>query len=234
MAQVSARTTAQQLAAFHILVGDTLDTTAEEDLLNEVKDELEADDDWVILKAIDTSQTAAVADDYLTMKTLPADYGEVSQHGIYVGNDQLPYLQVPFEDRMRFKDVTHRFYIDEGNGQYALCGKVSQAGTIQFPYKKSSRALTVSGNETWVFPARFHKILPYLMAIKYFAIDQGDKSRAYDDRWDIHSDKILSTMRRWNARLKVQGSQNRALSVDLASRPDVVDMDGGGNMVIYG
>lgn len=222
----------KMVSMFESLVADSLDQELEYNLLNEVKDTLEEDDVWAILKAVDVLQTANPADTYLTMKTLPADFASPAPRGIFVGTDIIPYSQIPFESRIRWQSATHRYYIDFGGNQYALCGGANPGGTIQFFYQKYSPVL-VSEGPNWIFPARFHKVIPYLMAIKYFAVDQGDKGRAYDDRWDIHSKAILETMRRWNYKLRKTAVQNDSMSFDTSSYPDVADMDSEGGGAIY-
>ncbi len=224
----------EMLTMFEALIDDTLDSVLEEQLLNEAKDSLEAEYSWAILKQVDATQSAAVGDTYLSMHTLPTRFAAPSQKGIYVGNDQIPYSQIPFEDRLRFRDITHRYYIDLANNQYALTGVANPGGMIQFFYQQYSGSLDADG-DTWLFPTRFHPILPYRMAIKFFAIDQGDKSRAYDDRWDVFATKVLEAMVQWNARMTLQASQNSRLSVDMTARPDIVDIDGSGSGgVFYG
>lgn len=223
------------ISTFENLIDDSLDQTTEYMLANDVKDTLEADDEWAILKALDESQAATAADTYKTFHPLPADFGLPSQRGIYVGSDMIPYRQVPFEQRERYKDVVHLYYIDMANNQYALCGANNPGGTIHFFYQKSSPVLA-KGGPAWIFPARFHPIIPQLMAEMFPSIDQPDKSRAWDDRWNSHASKRLEIMRRWNARLLLQGQQNDGMPLDISANPNIIDIDAGtsGGGVIYG
>lgn len=222
------------ITQFESLVDDSLDETTEYFLLNDVKDTLEADDEWAILKTSDESQTANVGDNYLTMKPLPIDFGAPSPRGIYVGTDLVPYRQVDFEERLRYQAETHVYYIDFANEEYALCGGVNPSGTIHFYYQKSSPALVRSGTP-WIFPARFHPILPMLMSIMYPAIDQPDKSRAWDDRWEKFGTQRTSIMRRWNARIMREAYANSFRATDIDSYPDRISMDGSGDVMgVYG
>jgi hypothetical protein len=67
-----------------------------------------------------------------------------------------------------------------------------------------------------------------MMAIMYPAIDQPDKSRAWDDRWNEFGTKRLEIMRRWNARLLQQANANSYLNTDLSSFPNIINMGDGG------
>ncbi len=222
----------QIITQFESLIEDSLDLDTEIFLLNDVKNSIEEDEEWAILKACDMTQVANVGDTYLSFKQLPDDFGLPSQRGIYVGTDLVPYIQVDFEDRIRWQSVSHRWYLDLANNQYALCGSANPGGTIQFFYQKQSPDLVVStdpeDDAPWIFPARFHSILPKLMAVMYPAIDQPDKSRAWDDRWNEFATKQLEIMRRWNARMLRQASANGYMTTDLSSYPNIIDMGDGG------
>ena len=223
------------IETFENLVDDSLDEMTEYMLANDVKDALEADDEWAILKGLDETATANAGDGYKTFHTLPTDFGLPSQKGVYVGDDIIPWRQVPFEQVQRYKDIAHTYYIDMANNRYALCGTQNPGGTIHFFYQKSSPAL-VKGGAAWIFPARFHPIIPQLMAEMFPSIDQPDKSRAWDDRWNVHASKRLEIMRRWNARLQLQGHQNDEMPIDISAQPNMIDIDAGssGGSMIYG
>lgn len=221
------------VAMFEAGVQDTLDPTYEYQLLNDAKDTLEADDDWAILNTSDETQTVAVGDTYLTTHPLPSNFAEPNPKGIYVGNDQTPYTQVNFEDRIKYQTSSYKYYIDYTNGVYGICGVAGLNGVIHFLYRMSSPVLAAGGS-SWIFPARFHKILPKIMSMMYDAADRGNKAYAWDDRWEAFADKQLSIMRRWNFRLKLQGNQNGNMQLNQSANPNVVDIDGGGNGVLYG
>lgn len=227
MAQLDALTPEQIIASFESKVDDSLDIITEYELANDVKDAIEADDEWAVLKTVDESQTASASDTYLTFHPLPGNFGLPAQGGIYVGNDIIPYLQIPLEKRQQYQSTTHRYYLDMANNQYALCGSSNPGGTIHFFYQKSSPALA-AGGPGWIFPPRFHPIIPKLMAEMYPAYDQPDKSRAWDDRWNTFSTKNLEIMRRWNARLLLQGHQNNNVPIDISADPNIIDIDSGG------
>ncbi len=216
------------LSQFEELIQDTLDQVTELFLLNEVKNTLETSRLWAKLRRLNTSQTANVGDTFQTMKSLPSDFALPSPRGIYVGTDLIPYRIVNFESQIDFQAITYAYYIDYYASQFALCGTVSISGTIKLFYQAFSPDLNLTDNTPWIFPARFHPILPYLMAIKYFAIDQQDKSRAWDDRWTIFAKEIKEAMVAWDDSLQMQALQNEInIFVDPQSFPTIIDMDAG-------
>lgn len=232
MTLIQALTADQILAQFEELAQDSLDQTTELFLLNEAKDTIEQERSWALLHGLDTSQTANSGDTFQTMKTLPADFAMPSPRGIYIGTSpRTPYRQVPFEAQIDFQSITYAYYIDYYNSKYALCGSTSNPGTIQFFYSRFSPvlALTASGGLPWIFPARFHPLLIYEMLVKYFAADQGDKSRAWDDRWTAYAARIRENMYSWDDQLQSGALQNEMnLFVDPGSFPNIIDMGSSG------
>lgn len=239
MAQLQPLTADQILSQFEELIADSLDQVTELFILNEVKDTLETDRAWAKLKRLNKSNTSNPGDTFQTQHTLPDDFGMPSQRGIYVGTDLIPYKQIPFEAQIDFQAITYAYFVDLYSSTFSLCGSVSKQGTINFFYQATSPALDLvtNGGFPWIFPARFHPILPYLMAIKYFAIDQGDKAKAWDDRWVGWAREIREGMNSWDDSQQMQALQNEYnIFTDPASFPTIVDMDQGpgGGGVMFG
>lgn len=216
---------------FEVLVQDSFDITTELFLLNQCKNEREASRTWAILIGVDTSQSASPSDTFQTAKTLPGDFFMPSPRGIYVGSDLIPYKQVPFESQIDYQSVTYQYFIDFYNGVYYLCGAQSQSGTIKFFYRRLSPqlALVAQGGKPWIFPTAFHAILVYDMAKKYFAADQGDKSKAWDDRWDTYMRAIEDQMAAWDDQIQMLALQNEvtAGARDVSGYPTIINMDSG-------
>lgn len=214
---------------FEGIIDDSLDEDLELQFFNEEIDMLLSERDWEFLKKVDQSQSFNQGDNYLTLHNLPADFGRPSSKGIFVGNDMIPYGLIPFEQRIRWKDITYRYYIDYANNQYAIMGG-AQPGVIQFYYIKFNSPLVYKVDNEGVptspiFPVRFHPVVAYGAARKFFAVDQGDKSRSWDDRWDKYYTRIHDEMVLWDESLKSQGNQNAYLPVDLNSYPTIIDID---------
>lgn len=227
---MAAQLTADQvIIQFEALIDDSIDQTTELFLLNEVKDTIEAEREWAILTGLDVSKTVpAVA---LTPINLPVDFGMPSPRGIYVKGDLIPYRQVPFEGQIDFQAITYAYFLDYYNAQYTLCGTPTPGSVVQFFYRRTSptMALAANGGQPWIFPARFHPRLVYEMAIKYFAIDQGDKGRAWDDRWQSYATMIAEAMNSWDDQLQTLALQNESDTMvrDLSGYPTIIDMDSG-------
>lgn len=233
MSQIAGLSADQIISQFETMVADSVDQTTELFLLNEVKDTLEAEREWEWLKALDTSQSATTGDTFQTPHTIPADFARPSSRGIYVKGDRIPYRQVRFESQLDFQDITYAYFFDFRNNKFYLCGKPGLSAPIQFFYQGSSPYLDLAANggSPWIFPARFHPILVYRMAKKYFAIDQGDKARSWDDRWEAYEREIYESMTGWDAELISQAAQNEAnmgAALDFSSYPTIIDMDGRG------
>lgn len=221
------------IVQFEELVQDSLDTTTELFLLNEAKDTIETQRQWAILTALDQTQTANTGDTFQTPHTLPGDFALPSPRGIYVTGDLIPYRQVPFEAQIDFQAITYAYYVDYYNQKFYLCGSPGRTGPIQFFYRRYSPvlALVANGGQPWIFPARFHPVLVYEMAKKYFAADQGDKGRAWDDRWDQYATTIEEAMNSWDDQLQSLPLQNESETMvrDLSGYPTIIDMDAGGS-----
>lgn len=238
---MASKLTADQiLAQFENLIQDSLDQTTELFLLNEVKDSIESERMWKMLMGMKSPpDTATASTTFQTTFTLPLDFGHTSPRGIYVGTDLIPYKEIPYESQIDFQAVTYAYFVDLYNNTYSLCGTISQSGAIKFFYRRVSATmnLTADGGLPWIFPARFHPLLVYEMAIKYFAIDQGDKGRAWDDRWAQYAERIREQMYQWDDQLQTPAIQNEFNTfTDPGSYPNIIDMDSGpgGGSVMFG
>lgn len=222
------------LSQFEALVQDTLDQTTEMFLLNLAKDTIEGERSWAILTGLDQSQIANSGDTFQTPKTLPADFFYPSPRGIYVGTDLIKYNQIPFESNIDFQAITYAYFIDYYNKKFYMCGTTSRPGTIQFFYRRSSPTLALGNSPAegtpWIFPAQFHPLLVFEMAVQYFAIDQGEKARSWDDRWTAFATRIRDNMTSWDDQLQSLPLQNELnMFVDPSSFPTIIDMGGGNN-----
>lgn len=229
----------QIIVQFEALIDDSLDTTTELFLLNQVKDSIESKRAWEWLKKLDLSQTASISDTFQTPHTLPSDFIKPSESGIYITGDMIPYKQIPFESQIKYQSITYVYFIDFLNQKFYLGGSPGRNGAIQFFYQAASPSLALisNGGSPWIFPAKFHPILPFAMAKKYFAIDQGDKSRSWDDRWTTFMQEMEEDMNAWDSELQTLAQQNDANMggmVDFSGYPNIIDMDRGGGGTISG
>lgn len=191
--------TGQQIInRFHNHVSDALDTDYELELANDAMHEIEEDVQPEGLKKVSTVASTTAGQTYTTAIALPADFFYPCNE-IYVGTQ--PYTQVPFERAVEFRDVPNRFYIDHANASYLLTGTQASVQTISFPYYYATPDITLSTSPVW--PTRFHSLIPMKMAQIYFAIDQGEKERAWDDRWGVYFQQRLNRFKDYDATLKL-------------------------------
>jgi hypothetical protein len=229
------------ISQFEESAGDSIDQVSELFYLNEVKDTIEAERNWSILKALKKTDVVPVYSGNAMNSpiTLPTDFALPSKHGIYVANDRIPYEQAPFESQIDFQDLTYAYFLDVANNAYALTGTPTIGQLIYFFYNKYSptMALVANGGSPWVFPARFHPLLVYEMLLKYFPHDQGDKGKSWDDRWSQYAQRIRENMYDWDDALQMDALQNEQnFNVNLGAEPNIIDMGTGGppGSVMYG
>ena len=194
----------QIVTKFRNMVNDQLDGDFEYQLLNDAKNDIEAEQAWEVLKYIDSSQTANTGDDITVTHSLPSNFAYPLS--LYVGLDYMPYTLVPFDDQRKYRDMTRAFIINSAAGNYALTGIQGQGGTIYFSHIKFSD--DIEANTSWTaFPARFHDILALKMAQNYYAANGGEKARSWDDRWKAYFDSTLNSMKKWDMNLKNRARQ---------------------------
>lgn len=189
----------EMILQFETLIDDTHDDVNTLQLLNNARMIVEHARPWEILKAVDDTQVANAGDTYLTMKTIPSDFRAVRK--VIVGTT--PYTGCQFEERILFKDTANRYYIDVGNGQFALTGNRTSSAAIVFVYTKRSPQL-VLGGDPWIFPGDYHNVLPHIMAaIHQGVIDPDEISRAQASGQSGIVNNILSSMFMWDDELKM-------------------------------
>jgi hypothetical protein len=192
----------------HNYIADELDTDFELQLANDAMHEIEEEVQPEGLKKVNTSASTAIGQTYTTAISLPSDFF-LPNNKIYVGTQ--PYTQIPFERAVEFRDTPNRFYIDHANASYHLTGTQASVQTISFPYFYATPDITVSTSPVW--PTRFQSLIPLKMAQLFYAIDQGEKSRAWDDRWGVYFQQRLARFKDYDAALKL-AAMDRSSFVD--------------------
>lgn len=204
------------IVKFRNMVNDQLDGAFEYQLLNDAKNDIEAEQAWEVLKYIDSSQTANVGDDLTVTHPLPSNFNYAL--GLWVGLDYSPYNLVPFDEQRTYRDVTRGFIINSAADTFALTGIQGTPGTIYLAHIKYSDDITAA--TTWsALPARFSDILALKMAQTYYAANAGEKARAWDDRWKAYFESMLNSMKKWDMNLKNRARQIGSGSVGYGA-PD--------------
>ncbi|MCL5071591.1 MAG: hypothetical protein M1308_11965 [Actinobacteria bacterium] len=191
------------ITMFEGLVDDKLDTTLIYQLFNMAKNEIEIERQWETLKELDESQSISSGHTYTTAKSLPARF--LTSLSLYVGDDRIPYQQIPLEHRERYKEMTHRWYFKMIDSNFFICGTPA-TGTIHLFFIKSTA--DISSSQSWTFPAFAHPLIPIKAAKLFYPIDRIEKTRAYDDRWLIQENMIRRQLHAWDARLKKEAAKH--------------------------
>ena len=106
--------------------------------------------------------------------SLPADYKRTV--ALHVGG--LPFSPVPFERRAEF----------QSGG--------SPSGSVVHTYQVQTDEIAISGSPVW--PERFHKLLAFAMAADFYAVDQEERGRSWDDKWTGSAERMLRAMKDWD------------------------------------
>lgn len=190
-------TTQEIISFFENIIDDTLDSDFELDLANDAKDEIEDLRPWRMLLKIDSSGTSG--GDYTTQKTLPADFKDM----VRVVINKSEYDQFPFELRMEYENCGGRYCVDMVNSKYYIAEESNGGNTIYLFYIYQTPDLTLLTSPVW--PARYHKLIAYDMALLYFAGLEIDEITANQAKMiQVKRDRLLDKMEKWDSRLQLQ------------------------------
>lgn len=203
-------TGAQIITAFELQVDDLTELSSAEELnlLNKVYQKLMADRPWEICKkAFTGTQSTSVA--YIA---LPTDFSFLTQNAnstdnsyygerpvVFVGTDYTPYDVVSWSDRRSVRTDTNKCYIDIVNSRLYFTVQPTTAESVEFDYCAVPLDLTTATSP--IFPARFHPILPHLMATQDFILQLSDKAKSYASENIALANSYLEDMAYWNASL---------------------------------
>ena len=192
------------------LVGDSLDADFSLQLVNDAKNSIETELELEITKKLNSSGSTTAGQTYTTSRALPTDF--LSPLVIRVGTQRV--YPIPFEAQIDYRDISGYYWIDLANDVYYLTGTQGSAQTIYFFYQQETTDLTTSTSPIW--PTRFHSLIPYEMARKYFAIDAGEKARSWTPEMQLFYKELKDQMIQWDHKLKLNGMDNSATPFDAA------------------
>lgn len=205
------------LAFFNNLIGDELDEDFAYDLMTHAKDSWESERDWEILKVVDETKTTS--GNYLTAKALPTTFQR--DRKLYVGDDRVPWIRVPFEERERWKDIYRRWYLDMANSNFHICGSPESGKTLRLFFVKTTPDM--ASDVTPVWPARFHKIIAFVMAeIHQSGLDADDMSFRMTPQQIKQGNALKNNMLSWDDALKEGAQDGTAEPPDFETYPNVV------------
>lgn len=194
---------------FENIIEDSLDEDTFLALVNNVKEIIENERDWEMLKVLDNSKTATTS--AIDLPTSPA-YSRTL--GIFVGST--PYHQIPFEQSKMLEQSAQRWYLDLRNSQYYLLGNLT-SGTVNHFYIWATPDLTLATSPVW---PRFHRVLAFAAAELFFAVDQTENARAMDAKWARQYLILKRTMVDWDVALQRRSAEN-AMPIDYEPEIDI-------------
>ena len=199
--------TGQQLYDFvtTTLLGTEMDETYFYVLLNIARANREIDRPWKVLQTIDKTQIANTSDNFLTPKTLPANFSRLTKEGTIRcfdnDNKYVVYSEIPMDAQIEYKDVTGKFFIDFFNSQYFLCGVPDQQYNIWMPYIADMGDIT-SLTPWQKFPPRFAWILAFdVAAMNRLGADYDDINARMGDQNAIQAETLFRAMKKWDNEL---------------------------------
>ena len=200
----------------HILDED-LDTQMIAMLLSQAKNRLETEEKPDILIDENTSQSRASGDTYLSMKSLPDDFRQMLE--LYIGTNLPPLRPIHFRDRHKYRNSAYRYYIDQKNKQFAICGSAGAAGTIRQVYLiltndfTEASIATDANAETCVWPKEHWPLLAWKAAEMVSSgtdIGADDLSFRMSQQQFRQYEEALHSFRMWDHDLKLKAQDNRA------------------------
>lgn len=204
-------TGSELITRFELQVDDSTELSSSESLsiLNRVYHKVLTDRPWEFLKKAHTGTTVS-GQDYIA---LPSDFQYLSVNSnytntsgnearlpvVFVGPNYDEYKVVSWSDRRQYRDEDNVCYIDIVNSRLYFAKTPTSAKSVEFDYIYMPDDLTTATSP--VFPARFHEILVYGMAVDDSVIQQSDKAKSYAGENNQKFMGIMDDMAYWNANL---------------------------------
>ncbi len=153
--------------------GDAIGSTLLFQLLNLSRAMVEQRRPWMLLRKTDTSKTvsASASSAWNTAISLASitDFNrfyETDQNApikLFDGNNRIEeYRQVPFEQRLAYKDSPNTFCYNEATQTLYLNGNISFGGTLYIDYIRDSGDITNDDASSWAFPSWSHPLLGFM------------------------------------------------------------------------
>jgi len=207
-----------------LLDGETIEETLGIQLASHIKDWVEARRKWRMLIKEDSSNSFGSSDTYLTEKDLPDDFMIDKEVWIGDANSVAEYTPISFERRRVYRNSGQRYCIDLANEKMYIHGSVSESKTIYLYYVYETDELEADTSPVW--PARFHKLIGFLIAEIILAgvdIDTINMKAAVEQ--SRQGKMVLDAMENWDDELQLQAINHSTpvRGTRQAPRTDVVD-----------
>lgn len=188
------------------ILDDTIDDVLFYQLANVAKNRIEDIRPWMMLRSLDSSQTATAGNTSTTSRALPTSWRRT--YKLMVGRD-MPFEQVPFDEQHIWRNSANKFCVDVANSVYYLLGSIGSAETIYHYYIKSTSDIAAAISPVW--PERFHPIIAYDVASYIMAGVDADEefSRMAGPNQAAHQ-ALLKSMESWDTDLQLAAQGGRA------------------------
>ena len=175
-------------------------------LLNIVKNEIEMEREWNLLKGIDKTQVWNVGDTFDgSPKALPADFNfwqSEDQIALVQSSNPETYIylaEITGQKQLEYQEYTDRFWADYYNSKFYITGNATMQYQIWQFYIKSSPDFTIANipnalTQTWVFPGTAHPLLAMYAAAMY---KTGLDYDAINARQATDNYKTVEAIKRW-------------------------------------
>ncbi len=202
------------------IIDDSIDDDTFLFMVNNAKNNIEAGRDWYFNRSFDNSQIWSPGDTYLTTHPLPQDF--LASRELFLLGDILPYIQITFEMRERFKDIYRRYYIDYKNQTFAICGSGPGARAIDHYYAAATPDITLATSPAW--PTPFHPLLVWKVAEMWGSTMSADDIDLRQSQNQLRQyNELLKMFIAWDARLKTRDYNDKnSQNYDLKTQPNVV------------
>ena len=127
-------------------------------------------------------------------------YNNTDAKVIFIGSNYTPYQIINWSDRRQYRNKSGYAYYDAPNGVIRFTA-MPQGNTYEFDYIMNPTALTVADSP--IFPARFHDIIVYGMAVDDQIIQLSPKATSYAAENQMKYNTLLAQMKMWDANLQM-------------------------------
>lgn len=219
--------TAQDIiTAFELQVSDMTGLSTDEELLvlDRVYKEVCADRPWEFLKKIGTGVITVDPVTGIAYIDLPEDFSFFAENRSYTGNSReyygdsapkavfvnngnnayAPFTIVNFSDRMQYLNAGNYAYVDYGQMKIIFTGPTNNtylSNGVAFTFDYICTPPTLGLADSPIFPATYHHILVFKMAVQSDIIELSDKARSYQAENQKQADNWLVKLQYWNANL---------------------------------
>jgi hypothetical protein len=185
------------------IIDETIDSDLALTIINHFKNLIEADRNWYFLIKEDATKTRLPSDTFLTEKSLPDDFLMADSVVLGDGTDYSdPIDEVSYQQRRRFSDLV-KYYINWASGKFGICGTFDKTQTIYLYYVYQTPDLTLATSPVW--PAKFHRILVFLLAAFYKKeVDFDDISAGQAVASDQQASSLFQSLVQLDAQIKAR------------------------------